>query len=155
MRLAKDDDSPTKQKVLDGDGHTVALDIPLVESRGQAVRFGNLGNIRVWIDVRKVDDNIGCIAFNGFFNPPYLMKRLSDATGSFMEADGLIIDLRGNGGGMGAMAMDMAGWLLPENRHLGSLRTRDNELKLIVQPRPTLAVPARRPNPPVTVAAAS
>ncbi|HUU98930.1 MAG TPA: S41 family peptidase [Phycisphaerae bacterium] len=122
---------------LDGDDRTVELDIPLAERRGRKVRFGNLGDIRVWIDVRTVDGNIGYIAFNGFFNPPYLMKSFNDGMRSFMDADGVIIDLRGNPGGMGAMAMGMAGWFVEEDRHLGTLRMRDNELKLIIQARAT------------------
>ena len=122
---------------LDGDDRTVELDIPLAERRGRKVRFGKLGDIRVWIDVKTVADNVGYIAFNGFFNPPYLMKSFNDGMRSFMDADGVIIDLRGNPGGMGAMAMGMAGWFVEEDRHLGTLRMRDNELKLIIQARPT------------------
>jgi carboxyl-terminal processing protease len=57
---------------------------------------------------------------------------------SFMDADGLIIDLRGNPGGIGEMAMGMAGWLVAEkNRRLGTLYMRDNELKIVVNPRAT------------------
>lgn len=123
---------------LDGDDRPVALDIPLVEQRGQAVRFGNLGNIRVWIDVREVDDNIGYIAFNGFFNPPYVMKAFNEGMRSFMDADGVIIDLRGNAGGMGAMAMGMAGWFVAQTQQIGTMHMRDTELKLIVQARPTI-----------------
>ena len=122
---------------LDGDDQTVELDIPLAEQRGRTSKLGNLGEIRVWIEVKRIDGNIGYIAFNGFFNPPYLMKSFNDGMRSFLDADGVIIDLRGNGGGLGAMAMGMAGWLVEEDRHLGTLRTRDNELKLIVQARPT------------------
>lgn len=122
---------------LRADDTTVELDIPLAEPRGRKVRFGNLGEVRVWIDVKTLDDNVGYIAFNGFFNPPYLMTAFNDAMESFLEADGVVIDLRGNGGGMGAMAMGMAGWLLEGSPCLGTLRTRDNELKLIVQSRPT------------------
>lgn len=84
-----------------------------------------------------VDDNIGYIAFNGFMDPAYLMKSFNDAMRSFMDADGVIIDLRGNSGGLGAMAMGMAGWLIAENQQLGTLHMRDNEIKMIVQARPT------------------
>ena len=122
---------------LDGDNRTVELDIPLAEQRGHKSRFGNLGDIRVWIEVKTIDDNIGYIAFDGFFDPPYLMKTFNDGMRSFMAADGVIIDLRGNPGGMGVMAMGMAGWLVPENRHFGTLRMRDNEIKMLVQARPT------------------
>lgn len=55
----------------------------------------------------------------------------------FLDADGLIIDLRGNGGGMGAMAMGMLGWLVDESKPLGILRMRDSEFKMHIQARPT------------------
>jgi carboxyl-terminal processing protease len=122
---------------VDGDGQTVKLDIPLAERRERVSRVGNLGEIGVWIDVKTIDENIGYIAFSGFFNPPYLMKAFNDAMRSFREADGIIIDLRGNGGGLGAMAMGMAGWLVSERHSLGTLRLRDTEMKLLVQPRAT------------------
>ncbi len=40
------------------------------------------------------------------------MAASNDAMISFMSADGIIIDIRGNPGGLGAMAMGMAGWLI-------------------------------------------
>jgi carboxyl-terminal processing protease len=120
----------------DGQDQNVELEIPLAEARGQARQFGNLGLIRVRIDVQTLDDNIGYIAFSGFFNPPYVMTTFNEAMRSFVDADGLIIDLRGNAGGMGGMAMGMAGWLVAQDRQLGTLRMRGTELKLLVHPRP-------------------
>ncbi len=121
---------------LDGEDNRIELDIPFAKPRGRANRLGNLGEIRVWIDVRTIDEDIGYVAFNGFFKPPYLMVVYNDAMRSFADAEGVIIDLRGNGGGMGAMAMGMAGWLVDENRSFGTLHMRDNELKMIVHARP-------------------
>jgi carboxyl-terminal processing protease len=53
-----------------------------------------------------------------------------------LDAPGLIIDLRGNGGGLGWLAMGMAGWLLEEPAHLGVMSTRETDLKVLVRPRP-------------------
>jgi carboxyl-terminal processing protease len=64
------------------------------------------------------------------------MKKFNDAMQSFLDADGVIIDLRGNGGGLGAMALGMMGWLIPErNKHIGTMQMRDDEVKFIVRPR--------------------
>jgi carboxyl-terminal processing protease len=123
---------------LDGDDKAIDVDIVLAEKRGRKVRLGHLPPAYVWIDVERIDENIGYIAFNHFLDPVHVMPVFNDAMMSFMDADGIVIDLRGNGGGLGAMAMGMAGWLVAEkNRHLGTLYLRDNELKLIVIPRPT------------------
>lgn len=120
----------------DDTDQSVALTIPLVEKRGQKAQFGFLPLVHVWIDVDTVDQTIGYIAFNAFVDPPTIMPVFNQAMKSFMNTEGLIIDLRGNTGGIGAMAMGMAGWLVDEkNQYLGTLYTRDNELKVIVNQR--------------------
>jgi carboxyl-terminal processing protease len=53
-----------------------------------------------------------------------------------MDADGIVIDLRGNPGGIGAMAIGMGGWLVDErNLYLGTMKTRETELKFVLNPR--------------------
>lgn len=125
-------------RFLDGDDRPIDLDLTLAEKPGRKAQFGHLPPIYVWIDVDQIDANIGYIAFNYFLDPVHLMPAFNDAMKSFMDAEGIIIDVRGNGGGIGAMAMGMAGWLVAEkDRHLGTVYLRDNELKLIVFPRAT------------------
>ncbi|HEV2447373.1 MAG TPA: S41 family peptidase, partial [Candidatus Sulfopaludibacter sp.] len=49
---------------------------------------------------------------------------------------GFIIDVRGNPGGLGAMAMGMAGWFIDRpDQQLGTLYMRNTTLKFIVNPR--------------------
>ncbi len=79
---------------------------------------------------------MGYIAFNGFFDPMVVMKTYNESLKRFLHAPGLIIDLRGNGGCMGQMAMGMLGWLVDEKIDIGTLYTRDSELTFKVQPRP-------------------
>ena len=68
-----------------------------------------------------------------------MMVSFNKAMKSFIDCDGIIIDLRGNPGGMGAMAIGMAGWLVPEKDScFGTLSYRDNELKIVVNPRATV-----------------
>lgn len=122
---------------LDGDDEEIELEISLAEERGGVASLGHLKGLRTWIDVNKVDEDIGYIAFNAFFDPPRVMKAFNDAMTDFMNADGIVIDLRGNAGGLGAMAMGMAGWLVAERDvTLGTMYTRGNELRMVVQPRP-------------------
>jgi carboxyl-terminal processing protease len=52
---------------------------------------------------------------------------------------GLIIDLRGNPGGIGGMAMGMAGFLVNQpNQRLGTMQTRDVSLNFVINPRPVV-----------------
>ena len=118
-----------------GAGEVVELTIPLEEPRGRIANVGNFGQARVRIEVKTVGDSIGYIAVNKFLDPVYVMKTFDDALESFMEADGIILDLRGNAGGKDAMAMGMMGWLASNEWVAGRLRTRGNELEMIVRPR--------------------
>ena len=52
------------------------------------------------------------MTFNAFMLPPYVMQKFNEAMIEFMDVDGIIIDIRGNGGGMGEMAAGMIGWLI-------------------------------------------
>lgn len=118
-----------------GDGEVVDLSVPFGAPRGRNARVGNFGHARVRIDVTTLGDDIGYIAVNKFLDPAHVMKTFNAALESFLEAEGLILDLRGNAGGKDAMAMGMLGWLAPKKWVAGRLRTRGREIEMTVQPR--------------------
>ncbi|MBI4876186.1 MAG: hypothetical protein HY822_16240 [Acidobacteria bacterium] len=84
------------------------------------------------------------------------MGRFNAAMEEFMEARGIVIDLRGNGGGMIGLAAGMSGWFFAgRSVRLGEVRMREVTLKITVQPRQrvfagkvAILVDARRPSPP-------
>ena len=64
------------------------------------------------------------------------MGEFGKAMKSFMKADGVIIDIRHNFGGIGGLSMGMAGWLVGErNTQLGTMYLRNQEIKFVVFPR--------------------
>jgi carboxyl-terminal processing protease len=68
------------------------------------------------------------------------LVRVMGSFGSAIEAckscDGLIIDLRGNPGGIGGMAMGMAGWLVDKpGQRLGTMYMRGATLNFVINPR--------------------
>ena len=88
--------------------------------------------------MRTIDENIGYIFFSAFVDPPYISRVFDKSMSSFMDAAGIIIDLRGNPGGIGLMAQGMAGWLIAQKDcFLGTTYTRNGEHKLFIYPRPT------------------
>lgn len=129
-------------QMLDGQDRTVELEIALGKPRGkQAYRIGQVAPHYVWIDTHRIDEDIGYIAFNLFADPAYLMPKFNDAMKAFLDGGGLIVDLRGNGGGLGAMAGWMAGWLVAEREQsLGTMVEQDGALEFIVIPRATTYV---------------
>ncbi|MCP5054757.1 MAG: hypothetical protein GY940_46765 [bacterium] len=111
--------------------------IALVKPKGKKFSLGDFQFGYVWAETRTLEGNIGYIAFNAFLDIMRVMPLYNNAMKEYMNAPGIIIDIRGNMGGLGAMSMGMAGWLIKEKGlSLGTLMTRDEELKFAVLPRP-------------------
>ncbi len=121
---------------LDGGGRVVETDITRTRPSGIQSRFGYLPACYVRVESRRVGGNIGYVAFNFFLAPAEVMKKFEEAVKSCRECLGIILDLRGNPGGIGAMAIGMAGWFLNKpNQRLGAMYTRDATLHFVVNPR--------------------
>jgi carboxyl-terminal processing protease len=80
---------------------------------------------------------IGLIRFNIWL--PTISAGIDDAVDRLRQADGIVIDLRGNPGGVGAMAMGVAGHVHDREDSLGTMRTRDTRLEFRVNPRRSTA----------------
>lgn len=121
---------------LNGDDQRVARELTFTPRRGTKTRFGHFPEMYVWTEVQTLESNIGYIAFSLFMDPATVMPAFNAAMQAFRDAPGVIIDLRGNQGGIGAMAMGMAGWLIDaDRRYLGTMYTREGEFKYVVSPR--------------------
>jgi carboxyl-terminal processing protease len=120
---------------LDGTNAQVTYELQLGPERGQAARFGNLPPMHVFFESKKLG-NTGYVRFNMFLDLVRVMTSFGAAVEGCMQCDGLIIDLRGNPGGIGGMAMGMAGWLVdkPDER-LGTMFMRDAKLNFVINPR--------------------
>jgi hypothetical protein len=102
-----------------------------------AVRFGNLPETRVIFESRALPDSAGYIRFNEFLDPASMMPKFEAALKTFAQAPGIILDLRGNPGGIGIMAMGIAGFFIDKNGlKLGDMKMRDATLKFVIFPRP-------------------
>ena len=116
---------------------TVEKKIVLAKPRGKIFRLGYFDFGYVWCEKKMLAGNIGYIAFNGFLDVSRVMPVFNNAVKEFMKARGIIIDIRGNPGGLGFMSTGMAGWFIEKKGlSLGTLITRDNRLKFAILPRP-------------------
>jgi carboxyl-terminal processing protease len=122
---------------LDGAGQHIGKTLARANPKGELVQFGFLTPMHVWFTSSQIGGGkIGYVAFNAFLDPARLMTGFGDAVASCHACDGFIVDLRGNPGGIGIMAMGMAGWFIAQpDQKLGTLYTRDNALKFVVNPR--------------------
>ncbi len=93
----------------------------------QVVRFGNLPALYPEFRVEQAGD-IGIIAFD-FFMMGDLLDQITAAIDKHRVAKtpGLILDLRGNPGGMAAMAISIASRLVDKKISLGTMQFRDHE----------------------------
>jgi carboxyl-terminal processing protease len=125
----------TKVTFLDGAGKLAALELDLSEPRGKLSRFGNLPDTYVWFESKRLGE-VEYVRFNMFLDLPRVMESFGKAISDCGQCGGFIIDLRGNPGGIGGMAMGMAGYLVnKQGLRLGSMYTRDATLNFVINPR--------------------
>lgn len=86
---------------------------------------------------------IGTIAFNIWL--PALVPELQSAVSDVADCSGIVIDLRGNPGGVGAMVMGFGGYFVESPLSLGTMRTRDVSLNFVINPRVIQANGTQRP----------
>jgi len=127
---------------LDGSNRRVSLDLELAEPRGAPAEFGNLPVQHVWFETKRIEKT-AYIRFNLFLDVTRVIDGFSKAIADCRACDGLVIDLRGNPGGLGAMAMGIAGFLVDKpGLRLGTMYMRTATLNFVINPRrPSFAGP--------------
>ncbi len=120
----------------DGTGRKVRRTVVLEPPAGTPAQLGWLPTQYLRFDTRTLEGGAGYVHFNVFLDPPSLMPAFEEALHRFREAPGLVLDLRGNIGGIGVLAMGIGGWLVAEpNRELGTMTTREGTLRFVLNPR--------------------
>ncbi len=134
-RLSGNSDGNVRVRFLDASGKTADLTLAEAPPRGVKTKFGLLPTQYVWFESRKLEGNTGYFGFNMFLDPARLMPAFENALKSFSQADGMIVDIRGNPGGIGIMAMGFAGWFIDKpGLQLGTMHMREAALKFVVNP---------------------
>ncbi len=104
---------------------------------GQPATVGNLPTmyVRVDTDERRTErgKTVGVVGFNVWM--PAVDALFQKAVDRFRAHDAIIIDLRGNPGGLAAMIMGISGHFLTERKALGTMKTRESELRFAANPR--------------------
>ena len=124
-------------------GSPMTRHLALAQPRGEMAGFGNLAPQPVWFSASRIgpDRKIALIRLTVFLDLVRVMNQFGEAVKSCGDCRGIIIDLRGNPGGIGGMAMGLAGWLIhPDQKtqpdlRLGSMFMRGAALKFFINPR--------------------
>lgn len=121
------------------DGRDAPHDVEVTRARpwGEPVTLGYLPTFFAHLEDRVLAGSGGrhvhLVHFNVWMVP--LSASIDRALFEARGADGVVIDLRQNPGGILSMLMGVSGHFLEGPVSLGTLRTRDSELKLLANPR--------------------
>ncbi len=104
---------------------------------GSPVTIGNLPTMYVRVEKEKKSMPSGGIAGVIKFNVwmAAVDAQFQQAMDELRHADGIIIDLRGNPGGLAAMLMGISGHFVSDRKSLGVMKTRDSEFRFVANPR--------------------
>src|SRR5262249_11969975 len=105
--LASRLDGPVNSEVnlefSDIDSRRIAKSLVRRVASGELTRFGFLPPRIVSFDSKKLAGNLEYIHFNIFLKPDIVVTRFGEAIRECGQCPGVIVDLRGNPGGLGAM----------------------------------------------------
>jgi carboxyl-terminal processing protease len=122
---------------LDETNQPVTVTLKRTETPGDPVKLGHLPKLYAEFHSERLKSgegvDVGLIRFNLWMIP--IAVPFDKAVDEFRQADGIIIDLRGNLGGLGGMVMGLSGHFLKERLSLGTMKTRGNELNFFSNPR--------------------
>ena len=126
--------------VIGQPGASRELRIQRAPASGAMVRFGNLPPMNAHVDVTEqlVDSpqgrrRIGVIAFSVWM--VLVGPQIDSAVHRFRDADGIVLDLRGNPGGLAALTGRVAGHFVDSAYSLGTLYMRATTLSLVANPQ--------------------
>jgi len=119
----------------DGTNARRELRVPLRETPGQVIEYGVLPPMHVRFESQRLTSSAGCVGvirFYIFMTP--VMPQFEDAMSGMRECSGVVLDLRGNLGGLGAMIMGMSGHFFATAETLGTMRLREATMRYVAMP---------------------
>lgn len=123
--------------VVTNGGEKKSLTIARGRESGQPAKLGNLPTMytRVTTNQLMTDGRkrVGYLAFNLWMIPA--VQAINEFVDANRNSDAIIVDLRGNLGGIGGMVMGVAGHFVNERVSLGRMTMRDNQLNFLAIPR--------------------
>lgn len=137
-RLLRGSEGSTAElEVADGDRPGRVVAVMREPPVGEIVTFGNMPSLRARLESRGVTSregrSVGLIRFNIWM--AVIAEPFAAAIDIHRGAAGIVIDLRGNPGGLADMIRGVAGHVMNEPALIGRLRLRRSDLELRANPR--------------------
>jgi carboxyl-terminal processing protease len=126
--------SPLKLGYLDARNRWHSITIRRERLKGEmSPAIGNLPAMYTEFESKRLQGGVGYIRFNAFV--PSLMERLCGALRTMKNAPGIILDLRGNQGGLLGMIGGLTGLLETKPTSMGTMQTRTGRVPLFMLPQ--------------------
>jgi len=126
--------SPLSLRYLDARDRLRTISIKRERLTGEmSPAIGNLPPMYTEFESKRLPGGIGYIRFNAFV--PLLMEKFCGALRTMKDAPGIVLDLRGNQGGMIGMIAGMGGLLETTPTAIGTMETRGGRLPLFMFPQ--------------------
>ena len=128
--------SVVELRLRDGKDRPVTRTVRRRERPGDIVRFGHMPAFIAHLEHERRDGPGGCVGvirFNVWMVP--LRAPIDAAVDALRDCRGMVLDLRGNPGGIAGMVMGVAGHFLDQPVSLGTMRARGSELHFRANPR--------------------
>ena len=130
--------APVHAVFTDATGRTAVKRLVRDPLPGMPVRFGNLPTMFVEVAHRELplagrQGCAGVIRLTAWMLPA--TAQLDSAVDAVRHCDGIVVDIRGNPGGIGAMVMAFGGHFLDTTASLGVITTRGRSLRFVANPR--------------------
>jgi carboxyl-terminal processing protease len=138
--LYGDDESTAAVKVRDPDGRERTIRVRRDAGAGDLLAFGNVTLRNARLNTAKLSTRsgqpVGLIGFTMWMGA--ISEPFAEAVDTFRGLDGIILDLRGNPGGVMGMIVRFSGHFMSEHTALGTMRTRSTP-ELTFKANPQLA----------------
>ena len=135
--LRGNDGAIARLDVQDAAGVARTIEVARERPTGDIVTLGDMPALRVRLDARTATTpagrSAGVIRFSLWM--PIIDAPFSAAVDANRQSAGLVIDLRGNPGGLADMIRGIAGHVLDEPALIGKIHLRATELELRANPR--------------------
>jgi len=135
-RLAGEESSTVRLTLRDERDRPRRLELERRTPERLTARFGNLPTFQLEFEEsieRAGERRVGRIRFSNWFLP--VARPIDEAIDRMRNLDGILIDLRGNGGGALALVMGVAGHFFSERAVLGEQVSRAGSMTYRANPR--------------------
>lgn len=129
-----EENSPVRLGYIDARNRLRTIRINRERLKGEmSPAIGNLPAMYVEFETKRLAGGVGYIRFSAFV--PSLMEKLCGAFRSLKDAPGIVLDLRGNQGGLLGMVGGLTGLLETEPTLMGTMQMRGGRIPLFGFPQ--------------------